>query len=119
MTPGTMKSPAVSTAQKPAPRLVERRTELRGQALAPGRVPAHVVRKDTESDLNEKDPEIPYVKMERAIRDLVCSLMERQDRMNEELLLRVIDLQYRMDDLEDDRPDTLPKRTGGKKEAGG
>ena len=79
---------------------MERRTALRGQAIASGRVPAGVVRKNTESDLNEKNPEIPYVTMERAIRDLVCSMMERQDRMNEAILLRVIDLQYRMDDIE-------------------
>jgi hypothetical protein len=58
------------------------------------------VRKNTEDDLKERDPEIPYLKTEKAIKDLVCSLMERQDRMNEELLLRVIDLQYRMDDIE-------------------
>jgi hypothetical protein len=30
--------------------------------------------------------------------------MERQDRMNEELLLRMIDIQYRMDDLEAEMP---------------
>jgi len=58
------------------------------------------VRKNTDDDLKERDPEIPYIKTEKAVRDLVCSLMERQDRMNEEILLRVIDLQYRMDDVE-------------------
>lgn len=58
------------------------------------------VRKNTEDDLKEREPEIPYVKTEKAVKDLVCSLMERQDRMNEEILLRVIDLQYRMDDIE-------------------
>lgn len=86
------------------PRLVQRKTALRGLAIAPGRMPSNTVRKNTESDLNEKDPEIPYGKMERAIRDLVCSLMERQDRMNEEILRQVIDLQYRMDDLENAVP---------------
>jgi len=44
------------------------------------------------------------VKFEAALCDLVCSLMERQDRMNEELLRRMIDLQYRMDDIEADLP---------------
>lgn len=54
------------------------------------------------------------MKTEHAIRDLICSLMERQDRMNEELLQRIIDLQYRMDDLEADLP-AAPgkKKTGG------
>ena len=104
---------------EPASRLVECRTELRGPAIASGRVPAGIVRKNTESDLNEKNPEIPYVKMERAIRDLVCSLMERQDRMNEEILLRVIDLQYRMDGLETGRPVQQRRPARGTREAGG
>ena len=115
---GTIRTPAISHEQSPSPgsdtttetvtKFVERRTGLRGQGIAPGRVPARTIRKNTEDDLNEKVPEIPYVKAERAIRDLVCSLMERQDRMNEEILERVIDLQYRMDDLEGDR--SVPKR---------
>ncbi len=91
--------------QRPAcPRLVERKTALRGQSIAFGRMSSNTVRKNTETDLNEKDPEVPYVKTERAIRDLVCSLMERQDRMNEEILRQVIDLQYRVDDLEESVP---------------
>jgi len=71
------------------------------------------IRKNTEDDLHEKNPEIPYVTAEHAIRDLVCSLMERQDRMNEEILTRVIDLQYRMDDLEADPPAIRRKKTAG------
>ena len=47
----------------------------------------------------EKMPEIPYVKFEKAARDLVCSLMERQDRMNEEIFLKINDLEYRVDDI--------------------
>jgi hypothetical protein len=58
------------------------------------------------------------VKAEHAIRDLVCSLMERQDRMNEEILQRVIDLQYRMDDIEADRPAPKKKREAGDRRAG-
>ncbi|MDD4136819.1 MAG: hypothetical protein PHT99_02865 [Methanoregula sp.] len=71
------------------------------------------IRKNTEDDLHEKNPEIPYVTAEHAIRDLVCSLIERQDRMNEEILTRVIDLQYRMDDLEADPPAIRRKETAG------
>jgi hypothetical protein len=41
-----------------------------------------------------------YVKAGHAVRDLVCSFMERQDRMNEELLPQVIELPYRVDDPE-------------------
>jgi hypothetical protein len=43
------------------------------------------------------------VKFEAAARDLVCSLMERQDRMNKEIFLRINDLGCRLEDLEDDR----------------
>ena len=84
--------------------LVERRTGLRGQHIGAAPVPAGTIRRQTKAQLNERDPEIPYVKFEAALCDLVCSLMERQDRMNEELLRRMIDLQYRMDDIEADLP---------------
>jgi len=86
------------------PRLVERRTGLRGQHIGAAPVPDRTIRKHTEDALNERHPEIPYVKFEAGLHDLVCSLMERQDRMNEELLLRMVDLQYRMDDIEADLP---------------
>ncbi|MFA4861888.1 hypothetical protein [Methanoregula sp.] len=91
--------------QKTRPRLVQRRTGLRGLSIGAAPVPVRTLRKHTLDDLNERDPEIPYVKAEAACRDLVCSLMERQDRMNEVLLQRIIDLQYRMDDLEGDFSD--------------
>jgi hypothetical protein len=51
-------------------------------------------------DLHRAEPEIPYEKFERSLRSLVCSLMERQDRMNEEIFLQINDFQYRMDDVE-------------------
>jgi hypothetical protein len=54
-------------------------------------------------DIYEKDAEIPYVKLEAAARDLVCSLMERQDRMNEEIFYKISDLSYRVEDLEQAR----------------
>jgi hypothetical protein len=54
-------------------------------------------------DIYGKDPEIPFVKFEAAARELVCSLMERQDRMNEEIFYRINDLAYRLEDLEQDR----------------
>ena len=90
--------------RKTKPRLVERRTGLRGQHIGAAPVPSGMIRKHTRALLNERDPEIPYVKFEAVLRDLVCSFMERQDRMNEELLRRMIDLQYRMDDIEADLP---------------
>ena len=94
-----------STEQtKTKTRLVERRTGLRGQHIGAAPRPTSALRKQSRASLNERDPEIPYVKFEAGLRDLVCSLMERQDRMNEELLRRMIDLQYRMDDIEADLP---------------
>lgn len=85
---------------KTTPYLVERRTGLRGLLIGAGKPSVGNVRNNTEGELRERDPEIPYWKLEAAHRDLVCSIMERQDRMNEELLQRIVDLQYRMDDLE-------------------
>jgi hypothetical protein len=85
------------------PHLVERVTALRGQSIARPQEPKSVCRRQTRSELNGNDPEIPYVKFEAAIRDLVCSLMERQDRMNEEIFYKINDLAYRVEDLEQDR----------------
>jgi hypothetical protein len=81
-------------------RLVERKTELRCLHIGQRRPKKGRIRKDTEEDLKGLSPEVPYIKAEQAQRDLVCSLMERQDRMNEEILGQVISLQYRMDELE-------------------
>jgi hypothetical protein len=83
-----------------SPRLVERMTGLRGLSIGKRRVAQSTIRARTESDLRQSDAEIPYVKTEKAIRDLVCSLMERQDRMNEAIFLKLIDLEYRVDDSE-------------------
>lgn len=83
-----------------SPRLVERMTGLRGLSIGKRRVAPSTIRARTESDLRQSDAEIPYVKTEKAIRDLVCSLMERQDRMNEAIFLKLIDLEYRVDDSE-------------------
>jgi len=86
-----------------ATRQIERATALRRQGI--GRPPAqkNVVRRQTYGDIFGRDPEIPYVKFEAALRDLVCSLMERQDRMNEEIFYRINDLGSRISDLEDCR----------------
>jgi hypothetical protein len=85
---------------RPVPRLVERKTELRGLGIAPSREKKSTLRRRTEQDLNGSDPEVPYARFEAAARDLVCSLMERQDRMNEEIFVKLNDLGYRQDDLE-------------------
>jgi hypothetical protein len=97
---GTCGSEPAVPGLQPWPRLAERKTALRGCAIAPGRALKSTVRKATETDLREKNPGIPYLAAERANRDLPCSVQERQDRMNTEIFERVTDLQYRVDDLE-------------------
>ncbi|WML68250.1 MAG: hypothetical protein METHP_01851 [Methanoregula sp. SKADARSKE-2] len=84
-------------------RLVERATALRGLSISRPPEAKCVLRRLTTIDIYGKDPEIPYVKFEAAVRDLVCSLMERQDRMNEAIFNRINDIGYRIEDLEEDR----------------
>jgi hypothetical protein len=108
--PGTgPASPAVHekrivSNKRSGPQLVQRATALRGQSIAmrPPE-PKSVRRRRTQMDLYAKDAEIPYMKFESAVRDLVCSLMERQDRMNEEIFYHLNDLRFRTEDLEAER----------------
>jgi hypothetical protein len=93
----------------PSPRLVERKTELRGLSIGARREPQSTTRRRTERDLAGRDPEVPCIKTEKAIRDLVASLMERQDRMNEEIFLKINDLGYRLDDAEEDIVDLIKR----------
>jgi hypothetical protein len=100
-TPGDIpKDTANPEAGPGASRLVERRTGLRGQAIGatpPAKRPGGV---RAVKELLAHDSDVPYAAFEKANRTLVCSLIERQDRVTEQLLIRIIDLQYRLDDLE-------------------
>ena len=89
---------------RPAPRLVQRVTALRGLGIARPPEPKSIRRPQTQTDICQKDAEVPYEKFEAATRDLVCSLMERQDRMNEEIFCKINDLTDRVEDIEQDRP---------------
>lgn len=89
--------------KRSVPYPAERVTALRGLSIARPKAPKSAVRRQTLRDIYGKDPEIPYVKFEAVVRDLVCSLMERQDRMNEEIFYQINDLRYRTEDLESDR----------------
>lgn len=91
------------TRKTTTPRLVERVTALRGQSIARPLEPKSTHRRRTKLDIYGKDPEIPYVKFESAALDLVCSLMERQDRMNEEIFFKLNDLVYEVEDLKQER----------------
>jgi hypothetical protein len=94
------------------PRLVERVTALRGLSICSAKDSKSTCRKRTERDLHSPYAEVPYVKTEHAIRALVCSLMERQDRMNKEIFLKLNDLKYRFDDLELSKKSRATKQPG-------
>ena len=96
-----------------APRLVNRKTGLRGLDIGASRESKSVIRKRTEQDIFCLDPEVTYVKAEKANRDLVCTLIERQDRMIEAIFLKINDLGYRIEDLEEWREEELDKRESG------
>ncbi len=116
---GPLKNPEQEVKIKDtAPRLVERATGLRGRSICSARVSKSTYRKRTERDLNFPDADVPYIKTEHAIRALVCSLMERQDRVTEAIFLKLNDLEYRVDDLELWKPSRAAKQSGTKKEAG-
>lgn len=96
-----------------SPPIVRRVTALRGQgSIAFPKKPKSTLRRQTQTDIYGRDAEIPYVKLEAAARALVCSLMERQDRMNEEIFYKLNDLTYRVEDLEENRR-TPPGVSGG------
>jgi hypothetical protein len=68
---------------------VDRKTELLGMSTKPFPEDPACIRRRTERDLKDPDAEIPYAKTEKAVRDLVCSLLERQDRMNVDIFLEI------------------------------
>lgn len=92
----SMACPVTSTA----PKYVERVTALRGRGIAPVKKSRPSARSRTERDLLAYDSDVPYAAVEDANRQLVCALIERQDRVTEKLLLMINDLEYRVDDLE-------------------
>ena len=77
-------SPAMTQRKK----RVQRKTWLRGQSIDPPRYTKQAVRKQTGRDFEENDPDIPYIAWEKAMKDLICSLLERQDRLTRNFLLR-------------------------------
>lgn len=86
------------TLKEPKP--VERVTALRGQAIAQ---PPVALKKRRGLDADHEflgNSEIPYGEMEKALSRVFCSLVDRQDRTAQALLLRLNDLEYRVDDLE-------------------
>jgi hypothetical protein len=97
---GTQRSVGIHQSGSRKPKLVERKTGLRGLAIDAVPLPKRSIRSQTEKDLLARDSDVPYTDAEKANRNLICSLIERQDRVVEQLLLQINDLQYRIDDLE-------------------
>jgi len=80
---------------------VVRKTELQGMSALPSHEDPARIRRRTEQDLKDADADIPYAKTEKAVRDLVCSLIERQDRMNTEIFLEINGMQEDIGMLKD------------------
>jgi hypothetical protein len=92
--------PAAGTHRK-KPRLVQRATALRALCANPPRVSPRARRKSIEHDLIH-DSGLPYESYGKELRRILCTIAERQDRQNDALLLRLGDMEYRIDDLEAD-----------------
>ena len=75
-----------------SPRPVERKTTLHIPGIGACREAKNTAWKRAWRDLATPDPEIPYAKIEEAVRDRVCSSKERQDRMNGAIFLRLGDV---------------------------
>ena len=80
---------------------VLRKTELIG--IRPPFTPEErkKTRKRTLQNLKDPAGAVPYREFETTFKDFICSLMERQDIIQEEALLHVADLRQRIDALED------------------
>jgi hypothetical protein len=81
-------------------RTVFRKTELLG--IAPPTEPDAIkkARQRTLKNIRDPDGEVAYRPFEDAFRDFTCSLVQRQDKVYDEMLLYVADLQQRIDALE-------------------
>jgi len=91
---------------------VDRKTELQGMFTKPSPNDPAQIRKRTERDLKSPGFDIPCAKTERAVRDLVCSLLERQDRMNADLFLEINSMQEDIGMLKDQVYKLKTQKTG-------
>jgi hypothetical protein len=92
-----------SPQKEEQPHLVTRVTELNDLHGSSRLTSKERIRRKTLQDFRMPEPAIPYLETERAIRDLVCSIIEWQDRMNEVLLRRIIELENGIRDIKRDR----------------
>jgi hypothetical protein len=90
--------------QEPVPQPkgnVFRKTELHGTTTSSKPDEGKKVRRRTIQNLKSPGATVSYHPFETAFRDFICSLMEHQDMMGEDLLLHIADLQQQIDVLED------------------
>ena len=108
--------PCKRMTQKPV-KSIFRKTELLGIAPPTEPVAIKKARQRTLKKIRDPDGGTAYRPFEDAFRDFVCSLVEQQDRANDEMLLHAADLQQQIDALEDrfDRERrTAPDKTEAK-----
>jgi hypothetical protein len=91
--------PGHRTTHRPA-KSVFRKTELLG--IAPPSAPDEIkkTRQRILKNIRDPDGEVAYRPFEDAFRDFTCSLVQRQERVYDEMLLQVADLRQQIDVLE-------------------
>ena len=94
--------------EEPAPRLVERKTELHCADPVSARKRKSAVGDETEQRTKTPDPEVLYRNLETAVRELSGSLLEWQEWMGGKILTRLNELEYRVDDIEYEREHQSP-----------
>ena len=92
----------------PAPQLVERKTELHYADPVPVRKQKGAVRHRTEQGSKTSDPEMVCRNLEAAVRELSGFLLEWQEGMGGQILTRLNELEYRVDDIEYKRDHQSP-----------
>ena len=96
--------------EEPAPQLVERKTELHCADPAPVRKRKSAVRHRTEQGSKTPNPELVYRNPEAAIRELSSFLRQWQEGMGGQILTRLNELEYRVDDIEYERDHQSPSK---------
>jgi hypothetical protein len=89
---------------KPVPQpggTVFRKTELHGTKTVSTPVEGKKIRKRTIQSLKSPGAVVSYQPFETAFKDFICSLLERQDMMGEDLLHHIADLHQQIDAIED------------------
>jgi hypothetical protein len=94
--------------EEPAPQLVERNPELHCADPAPVRKRKGAVRHHTEQGTKMPDPKVWYRNLETAVWGLSSSLLAWKEGMGGQILTRLNELGYRVDDIEYERDHQSP-----------